>query len=61
VQEEPRNYGAWYYINAVIPDLLGRRFPVSVASRPPSASPATGSRASHLLEQKMLVDEAFGV
>jgi 2-oxoglutarate dehydrogenase E1 component len=61
VQEEPRNYGAWYYINAVIPELLGRRFPVSVASRPPSASPATGSRASHLLEQKMLVDEAFGV
>ena len=24
-----------------------------------SASPATGSRASHLLEQKMLMDEAF--
>ncbi|EYF08576.1 2-oxoglutarate dehydrogenase E1 component [Chondromyces apiculatus] len=60
VQEEPRNYGAWYYINAVLPELLGHRFPVSCVSRAPSASPATGSKASHLLEQKMLVDEAFG-
>jgi 2-oxoglutarate dehydrogenase E1 component len=60
VQEEPRNYGGWYYVNAVFPERLGR-FPLSCVSRAPSASPATGSRASHLLEQKMLVDEAFGV
>ncbi|MCC6555538.1 MAG: 2-oxoglutarate dehydrogenase E1 component, partial [Polyangiaceae bacterium] len=60
VQEEPRNYGAWYYILANLPELLGDRLPLSCASRAPSSSPATGSRASHLLEQKMLVDEAFG-
>jgi 2-oxoglutarate dehydrogenase E1 component len=59
VQEEPRNYGSWYYINAVLPGHLHHRFPLSVAARPPSASPATGSKASHLLEQKMLIDEAF--
>jgi 2-oxoglutarate dehydrogenase E1 component len=59
VQEEPRNYGAWYFINANLPQLLHHRFPLSVAARAPSASPATGSRASHLLEQKMLIDEAF--
>ncbi|HZF51072.1 MAG TPA: 2-oxoglutarate dehydrogenase E1 component [Polyangiaceae bacterium] len=59
VQEEPRNYGAWYYINSNLPQLLHNRFPLSVVARAPSASPATGSKASHLLEQKMLIDEAF--
>ncbi len=59
VQEEPHNYGPWYYINANLPELLGGRFPLSCAARARSASPATGSRASHLLEQKMLIDEAF--
>ena len=61
VQEEPRNFGPWYFIHSVLPDLIGGRFPMSCVSRAPSASPATGSKASHLLEQKMLVDEAFGV
>lgn len=59
VQEEPRNYGAFYYINAVLPGLLHHRLPLSCVARAPSASPATGSRSSHLLEQKMLMDEAF--
>jgi 2-oxoglutarate dehydrogenase E1 component len=59
VQEEPINYGAWYYINAVLPQVLGDHFPISVVGRPPSASPATGSKASHTLEQKRLLDEAF--
>jgi 2-oxoglutarate dehydrogenase E1 component len=59
VQEEPRNYGPWYYINATLPQHLHGRFPLSCVARGPSASPATGSRAAHLLEQKMLLDEAF--
>ena len=59
VQEEPINYGSWYYINAVLPQFLGGRFPLSVVGRQPSASPATGSKASHNLEQKRLMDEAF--
>jgi 2-oxoglutarate dehydrogenase complex dehydrogenase (E1) component-like enzyme len=29
-------------------------------SRPESASPATGSAASHKFEQQLLVDQAFG-
>ncbi len=58
-QEEPRNYGAFYYMNAVLPQLLHHRFPLSCVARAPSASPATGSRSSHLLEQKILMDEAF--
>jgi 2-oxoglutarate dehydrogenase E1 component len=60
VQEEPRNMGAWYFLNARLRDVVGNRLPLSVVARAESASPATGSTASHYLEQKMLVDEAFG-
>ena len=59
VQEEPRNYGYWYYICANLPEYLSGRFPVSCVSRVPSASPATGSKAAHLLEQRRLMDEAL--
>ena len=59
VQEEPFNSGAWYYINAQLPGLLGGRFPVRCISRPPSASPATGSGEAHKIEQRQIVDEAF--
>lgn len=59
VQEEPKNHGPWYYITANVPDFLHHRLPLSCVARVPSASPATGSRASHLLEQRMLMDEAF--
>ncbi len=59
VQEEPRNYGSWYYVTAIVPDFIHHRLPLTCVARASSASPATGSRASHLLEQKMLLDEAF--
>jgi len=59
VQEEPSNMGAWYFLKAHLPDHLQGRFPLRFVSRAASASPATGSKASHELEQKMLVDEAF--
>jgi 2-oxoglutarate dehydrogenase E1 component len=57
VQEEPWNYGGWFYVNAELPVRLGRTF--AVVARERSASPATGSHASHKLEQKLLVDQAF--
>ena len=50
--------GAWYFMNANLREHLGGRA-LGVASRAASASPATGSKASHELEQKMLLDEAF--
>jgi 2-oxoglutarate dehydrogenase E1 component len=59
VQDEPWNMGAWYCINARIPALLDHRFPLTCVSRAESASPATGSHASHELEQKMLLEAAF--
>src|SRR5690606_24174923 len=57
VQEEPFNSGAWYYINAHLPQLLGHRLPLRCVSRPPSGSPATGSREAHNLEQAQLVED----
>jgi len=60
VQEEPWNMGAWYYMRARLPDLLGKSFPLSCVSRAESASPATGSLSTHKIEQQLLVDQAFG-
>ncbi len=59
VQEEPRNMGGWYFIHARLRELIGDRLPLSYVARAESASPATGSHASHQLEQKMLIEAAF--
>ena len=59
VQEEPWNMGAWYYMQARLPEILGKRFPLSCVSRTESASPATGSLSTHKIEQQLLVDQAF--
>ncbi len=58
VQEDPWNMGAWYFLSARLPALLGGRS-LSVVAREESASPATGSLASHKLEQAKLLDEAL--
>jgi len=60
VQEEPKNMGAWPYINRELPGLLLGAFPWSCVSRPLSASPATGSATRHKREQARLVEDAFG-
>jgi 2-oxoglutarate dehydrogenase E1 component len=60
VQEEPRNMGGWYFVNARRAELLADRHPLTLVSRPESASPATGSKGAHDLEQKALVRDAFG-
>ena len=60
VQEEPHNMGAWSYLYLRFGDRLCERWPLSVQSRPASASPATGSAGSHKLEQQLLLMWAFG-
>jgi 2-oxoglutarate dehydrogenase E1 component len=59
VQEEPENMGAWPYLRARFGENFLHRFPFTVVSRPASASPATGSAASHRLEQQQLIADAF--
>jgi 2-oxoglutarate dehydrogenase E1 component len=60
VQEEPANMGAWWHWRSRFGDTLAGRFPLSRVSRDPSPSPATGSHASHDLEQRRLVEQALG-
>jgi 2-oxoglutarate dehydrogenase E1 component len=60
VQEEPANMGVWHYLRVRLGERIFGRFPLSVVSRPESASPATGSAASHKREQEALVAAALG-
>jgi 2-oxoglutarate dehydrogenase E1 component len=60
VQEEPENMGAWYFLRVRFGDKMFKRYPFDGVSRPPSASPATGSGSSHRLEQKELIVKALG-
>lgn len=60
VQEEPANMGAWKYIRARYDEMSFAQLPLSGVYRPASASPATGSAASHRQEQQKLVSVAFG-
>ncbi|MCC6738311.1 MAG: 2-oxoglutarate dehydrogenase E1 component [Planctomycetia bacterium] len=60
VQEEPVNMGAWPYWRLRFGDRLPGGRELSVVARPESASPATGSQDSHKLEQRRLIESAFG-
>jgi 2-oxoglutarate decarboxylase len=62
VQDEPANQGAWPYMAMNLPQALagrGETRPLQVASREPSASPATGSSKKHALQQAQLIAKAF--
>ena len=59
VQDEPWNMGGWFFVNARLPRLLGGKLPLTCVSRAESASPATGSLKAHLIEQGMILKEAF--
>ena len=59
VQEEPMNQGAYQFISVNLPPFLDGR-PLELASRPASASPATGSNKAHQAEQALVVQQAIG-
>jgi 2-oxoglutarate dehydrogenase E1 component len=59
VQEEPANMGARFYVLPELRRMARDRVVVSV-NRHASASPATGSAKAHDLEEKALIDVAFG-
>ena len=60
VQEEPQNMGAWPFLKARFCHRLLDRLPFDAVTRPASASPATGSRAAHQIEQARIMAAAFG-
>ena len=62
VQDEPANQGAWPFMAMNLPQALadrGETRVLRVASRAPSASPATGSSKKHALQQAQLIAKAF--
>jgi 2-oxoglutarate dehydrogenase E1 component len=65
-QEEPRNMGAWHFVDRRIEEVLGAIEDVDMQAsrpryigRPDSAATATGLLKRHLAEQAKLVDEAL--
>ncbi|HET7094162.1 MAG TPA: hypothetical protein VFI22_11800, partial [Thermomicrobiales bacterium] len=63
VQEEPKNMGAWSYMEPRLRDLLGqmeRLLPIRYIGRPERASPAEGYADRHAAEQARIIAEAFG-
>jgi 2-oxoglutarate dehydrogenase E1 component len=55
VQEEPKNMGAWIYLQEKFGANLLDKYPFKGIYRAASASPATGSAASHRHEQQELL------
>jgi 2-oxoglutarate dehydrogenase E1 component len=63
-QEEPRNMGAWHFIEPYLEWVLNQaqaknRRP-RYAGRPASASTAVGQSSKHLAQLKAFLDEALG-
>ncbi|HLV60337.1 MAG TPA: hypothetical protein VKY51_02945, partial [Fredinandcohnia sp.] len=59
VQEEPANHGAWMHMWSQLTQSGILKLPFARVTRPAAASPATGSAASHRLEQRRLLEAAF--
>jgi len=58
-QEEPRNMGAWGFVNGRLQNILPSRVELSYVGRPYRASPAEGYPAAHAAEQARIVEEAL--
>ena len=59
VQEEPRNMGAWNYVEPRLRALISPALAFRYAGRPERASPAEGYPTVHAAEQKKIVEEAL--
>ena len=59
VQEEPRNRGAWRFIEDRLRDLLPDPAVLTYYGRPEVASPATGSHGAHEHEEQEILTQAL--
>ena len=63
-QEEPRNMGAWFFVDVflqwVLNQIGARHRTMRYAGRPASASTAVGQMSKHLAQLKQFLDEALG-
>jgi 2-oxoglutarate dehydrogenase E1 component len=64
-QEEPRNNGAWFFVDPLIEEVLAevgsKVTRARYAGRAAAASPATGLAKRHAMEQGALVADALGL
>jgi len=60
VQEEPKNMGAWNFVEDILADLLPRGVMLRYAGRKEAASPAAGLFRSHQKEEADILSRAFG-
>jgi 2-oxoglutarate dehydrogenase E1 component len=60
VQEEPRNMGAWTYVEQRLQPLLRKRMKLCYVGRPERAATAEGSSTAHAREQARILTEALG-
>ncbi len=59
VQEEPKNMGAWSFMEPRLRELVNDRMPVRYVGKPARPSPAQGSQGFHKREHAALVRAAF--
>jgi 2-oxoglutarate dehydrogenase E1 component len=59
VQEEPKNMGAWSFVQPLLQPLIGGE--LGYVGRAAAASPATGYLKLHKEQQAALVQQALGV
>jgi 2-oxoglutarate dehydrogenase E1 component len=59
LQEEPRNMGAWRFVECRLRDLLGSDLDLRYLGRPAMASPAEGWSDAHAAEQRRIVEAVF--
>ncbi|MFZ0749243.1 MAG: multifunctional oxoglutarate decarboxylase/oxoglutarate dehydrogenase thiamine pyrophosphate-binding subunit/dihydrolipoyllysine-residue succinyltransferase subunit, partial [Pyrinomonadaceae bacterium] len=60
-QEEPKNMGAWTFVEGKFEDLIPRGDLLRYVGRAESASPATGNYSVHVKEQEKLLREALTI
>ncbi|MCR9143281.1 MAG: 2-oxoglutarate dehydrogenase E1 component [bacterium] len=60
-QEEPRNQGAWIYMENRLEAQISDKHELNYFGRPPSPSPATGYFKIHQKEQAQIIDRALTI
>lgn len=59
VQEEPKNMGAWTYMEPRIREVAPKKVPVHYIGRPEHSSPASGYADVHSFEQRQIITESL--
>lgn len=60
VQEEPQNMGAWNFVKSCLQETIQNRWPLQFVGRIENASPAEGSASRYKINQKAIINKAFG-